>query len=104
MTDCEITSMPTTPGGDKVPKRAIGNRQIKTTTAIIRFLREEGEAATTAIHEYLNDQKRSRLRYGCTMPRVVNLLGKMPDFEEVGTVYLKDRYYEVKVWRLAEWV
>ena len=87
-----------------MPKRSIGNRQVKTTDEIIKYLREEGEAATPSIHEYLNDRKRTTLRNGCTINRLVNLLGKMPEFEHCGNVYLKDKYYEVKVWRLAEWV
>ena len=87
-----------------MPKRPIQNRQVKTTTAIINFLKDQGESPTTTIHEYLNDRSRCTLRNGCTINRLVNLLGKMPEFEQTGTVYLPDRYYEVKVWRLAEWV
>ena len=96
--------MSATHGGDKVPKRALSNRQVKTTDEIIKYLREYGEATTPAIHEYLNDRSRCTLRNGCTINRLVNLLGKMREFEHCGMVYLKDRYYEVKEWRLAEWV
>jgi len=88
-----------------VPKRVLGNRQIRTSTAIIKFLREEGEASTPTIHEYLNDRKRSGLPYGCTKGRCNNLLGKMPEFLHIGDEYLPAPcYYYVKVWRLAEWV
>ena len=88
-----------------MPVKSIGNRQIKTYNEIIKYLRSEGgEATTPAIYDYLNDRDRCSLKHGCTSPRLVNLLGKMPEFEEVGKVYLKDKYYEVKLWRLAEWV
>lgn len=87
-----------------MPAEAVGNRQVSTTDAIIEFLREEGEAATTAIMEYVNDRKRSRLRHGATQGRVCNILSKRPEFVFVGKVYLKGEYYKVKVWRLAEWV
>lgn len=87
-----------------MPKRAINNRQIKTTNEIKKYLLEHEEASTPAIHEYLNDRSRCSLRNGCTINRLVNLLGKMPEFEHCGYVYLKDKYYDVKVWRLAEWV
>ena len=87
-----------------MPKRSVNNRQTNTTDEIIKFLKSKGESPTTTIHEYLNDRNRCTLRNGCTINRLVNLLGKMPEFEQTGTVYLPDRYYEVKVWRLAEWV
>ncbi len=96
--------MSATHGDDKLPKRVLGNRQTRTTDAIIRYLAEQGEASTPAILEYLNDKKRSKLNYGCTNARLVNLLGKMVEFESCGEVYLEGRYYHVKMWRLAQWV
>ena len=71
-----------------MPKRALSNRQIKTTDEIIKYLRKEGEAVTPSIHEYLNDRSRCTLRNGCTMNRLVNLLGKMPEFVHCGMVYI----------------
>tara|TARA_R100000951_G_scaffold86419_2_gene74136 strand:+ start:750 stop:1043 length:294 start_codon:yes stop_codon:yes gene_type:complete len=97
--------MSATPGDDKVPTKVLGNRQTRTTDAIIKFLRQEGEASTPTIHEYLNDYSRSKLRYGCSKGRVNNLLGKMVEFEHIGDEYLPAPcYYYVKVWGLAEWV
>ena len=87
-----------------MPAKAVGNRQERTTGAIIEFLRQEGEAATTSIMEYINNRKRSGLRHGATQGRVCNILAKNPEFVEIGEVYLKGEYYSVKVWRLAEWV
>lgn len=87
-----------------MPKKAVGNRQTKTTNEIIKYLREEGEAATPSIHEYLNDRNRTTLRNGCTIGRLNNLLSKNPEFEKIGKVYLKGKYYEVSVWGLADWV
>ena len=104
ITDYETTSMSMTPGGEKVPNRILKDGQTRTTTKIIEFLRQEGQAATVTIFEFLNDQKRSRLRSGCTMSRLGNLLAKNPEFEEVDKVYLNDKYYDVKVWRLSNWV
>ena len=105
MTDSVTTSMSTTPGDEKMPAKAVGNRQIKTSNEIIKFLREQGrEAPSSKIYDYLNDRSRTSLRNGCTNARLSNILSKNPDFVEVGKVYLKDKYYEVKVWRLADWV
>ena len=106
ITDCETISMSRTPGEEnKVPTKVLGNRQTRTTDAIIKFLREAGEASTPTIHEYLNDHTRSKLRYGCSKGRLNNLLGKMVEFEVCGEVYLPAPcYYSVKVWRLAGWV
>mgnify|MGYP003109053247 FL=1 len=87
-----------------MPNRILKDGQTRTTTKIIEFLRQEGQAATVTIFEFLNDQKRSRLRSGCTMSRLGNLLAKNPEFEEVDKVYLNDKYYDVKVWRLSNWV
>jgi len=97
--------MSATPGDDKVPKKVLGNRQTRTTDAIIKFLREAGQASTPTILEFLNDYSRSGLRYGCTKGILNNLLGKMVEFEECGEVYLPAPcYYSVKVWGLASWV
>ena len=105
ITDYETTSMSATPGDDKVPTKVLGNRQKRTTKAIIKFLREQGRASTPTIHEYLNDHARSKLRYGCSKGRLNNLLGKMVEFEERGEEYLPAPcYYHVKIWGLAEWV
>jgi hypothetical protein len=105
ITDYETTSMSATPGDEKVPKKVLGNRQVRTTDAIIKFLREEVRASTPAIHEYLNDKKRSGLAYGCAKGRLNNLLGKMVEFEHIDDEYLPAPcYYHVKIWRLAEWV
>ena len=96
--------MSATHGDDNMPKKILKNRQTRTTDAIINYLREVSQATTPEIYEYLNNKKRSKLSYGCTNPRLVNLLGKMIEFECVDEVYLPHLYYKVKIWRLAEWV
>ncbi len=88
-----------------MPTKVLTNRKTRTTSAIVRYLKQEVVASTPNILEFLNDYSRSKLRYGCTSGRLNNILGKMVEFEECGEEYLPAPcYYWVKTWGLASWV
>ena len=88
-----------------MPTKVLNDRKTRTTSAIIKYLKEEVVASTPNILDFLNDYSRSGLRYGCTSNRLNNLLGKKVEFEECGEEYLPAPcYYHVKIWGLAAWV